>query len=137
MKKKDKVTGRKKVEPGSEEEGALREVANINYNTSPMTEQAMVRTQIYLTRTEHEFLQTEAGRQGIPMAAVIRGIIDAKMAIPEEAWTSNPMLDPTPDVEGVEGRMDGVMNHDHYIYGGPKQYDRQDGDWVPLPLIKE
>ena len=28
------------------------------------------------------------------MAAVIRGFIDEKMEIPEDAWTNNPMLRP-------------------------------------------
>ena len=57
--------------------------------------ESMVRTQIYLTRAEHEFLQAEAGRRGAPMSAVIREIIDEKMRIPADAWASNPLLAPT------------------------------------------
>jgi hypothetical protein len=91
----------------------------------------MVRTQIYLTRAEHEFVLAEAKRKGEPMSSVIRGFIDQQMAIPEDAWTANPMLEPTPDVPGWEGREDGAINHDHYIYGAPKKYRKQGGDWVP------
>ena len=46
-------------------------------------EPPMLRTQIYLSKPEHEFVQTEAARQGQPMAAVIRALIDEKMDIPE------------------------------------------------------
>src|SRR6185369_9545337 len=80
---------------------------------------AMVRTQVYLTRAEHDFLSREAARRGEPLSSVLRGIIDEKMMIPEEAWVNNPMLEPTPDVPGWEGREDGSLNHDHYVYGGP------------------
>lgn len=95
-------------------------------------ESAMVRTQIYLTRAEHDFLQTEAGRRGERMSAVIRSIIDEKMTIPDDAWTNNPMLEPTPGIEGWKGREDGAINHDHYIYGSAKKYQKVAGEWVPV-----
>jgi hypothetical protein len=47
------------------------------YQMEPAT--TMVRTQIYLTRAEHDFLQREAGRRAQPMSVVIRSIIDEKM----------------------------------------------------------
>jgi hypothetical protein len=99
-------------------------------------EQTMVRTQVYLTPAEHEFLSREAERRGEGMSAVLRGIIDEKMAIPEDAWTNNPMLEPTPDVPGWEGPEDGSINHDHYIYGCPKKYEKKNGQWVLLPPIE-
>jgi hypothetical protein len=98
---------------------------------------AMVRTQVYLTRAEHDFLTRAADRQGEAMSSVLRQIIDEKMTIPEEAWTKNPMLEPTPDVPGWEGMEDGAINHDHYIYGGPKKYEKRRGEWVPLPPIEQ
>src|SRR4051812_8898331 len=65
-------------------------------------DEAMVRTQIYLTRQEHAFIQNEASRLGAPMAAVIRRWIDEKMQIPEDAWANSPLLQPpaesTPDM---------------------------------------
>src|SRR3954447_19480211 len=57
----------------------------------------MIRTQIYLSRTEHDFVQAEAARLGQPMAAVIRNLIDEKMEIPDAVWTNNPMLQPVPE----------------------------------------
>src|SRR5579871_4033124 len=65
----------------------------------------MVRTQIYLSQAEHDFVQREAARREEPMAAVIRGFIDEKMELPADAWTNNPMLEPTvsdPDWKGHE-----------------------------------
>lgn len=91
---------------------------------------AMIRTQVYLTRAEHEFLTREGERTGQGMSAALRGIIDEKMNIPEDAWTNNPMLEPTPYDPDYEGREDGSLNHDHYAYGAPKKYKKVRGKWV-------
>src|SRR5688572_3712376 len=80
-------------------------------NDAVLRQSAMIRTQIYLTRAEHEFLQAEAVRRGEAMSAVIRGLVDEKMAIPEEAWISNHMLEPTPEVPGWESPEDAALNH--------------------------
>jgi hypothetical protein len=97
----------------------------------------MVRTQIYLTRVEHDFLQTESSRLGQPMAAVIRGFIDEKMIIPEDAWTNNPMLAPTVDDPDWKGHEDGAINHDHYIYGCPKKWIKVNGKYVEAPPLPD
>lgn len=103
---------------------------NDRAEAGPITSEAMVRTQVYLTRAEHDFLAREAGRRGEGMSAVLRGILDEKMTIPEEAWTKNPMLEPTPFDPDYEGREDGSLNHDHYAYGAPKKYKKVRGKWV-------
>jgi len=97
----------------------------------------MVRTQIYLSRPEHEFIQSEAARQAQPMAAVIRGFIDEKMEIPEDAWTNNPMLRPWPHDSDRKGHEDGGINHDHYIYGCPKKWIKVKGKYVEAPPLPE
>src|SRR5580704_13143238 len=79
-------------------------------------EQPMVRTQIYLSKPEHDFIQHEAARLGQPMAAVIRAFIDEKMEVPDEVWTNNPLLRPPAPDPALIGRDDGAINHDHYIY---------------------
>jgi hypothetical protein len=90
----------------------------------------MVRTQIYLTRTEHGFIEAEAARRGETMAAVIRGCIDDKMQVPDTAWAANPMLEPTPSDAGLELPEDAAINHDHYLYGTAKKYLKKRGKWV-------
>jgi hypothetical protein len=92
--------------------------------------EVMVRTQIYLTRAEHQFVSAEAARRGEPMAAVIRGYIDDKMRLPDGAWESNSMLEPTPKDPGFELPADAAINHDHYLYGTPRKYVKQRGKWV-------
>ena len=88
----------------------------------------MVRTQIYLNREEYDFVQTEARRRNEPMAAVIRNFIDEKMEIPEDAWTNNPMLRPTPHDPTFVGHEDSGINHDYYIYGTPKRWMKRKGN---------
>ena len=106
-------------------------VAN-EFETAPM-----IRTQIYLNKSEYDFVQREASRRDEPMAAVIRGFIDAKMEIPEDAWTNNPMLEPTVRDPNWKGHEDGGINHDHYIYGCPKKWIKVKGQYVEAPPLPE
>src|ERR1700722_10975347 len=135
MKMKNKV---KKVEEKAQGDqlggpDALKEAA-LAYTVG---EQPMVRTQIYLSRPEHDFIQQEASRQGQPMAAVIRAFIDEKMEVPDEVWTDNPLLRaPVPD-RTWDGREDGAINHDHYIYGTPKKWMQRKGKWVETPPLPD
>ncbi len=97
----------------------------------------MVRTQIYLSKDEHEFVQREASRRDEPMAAVIRRFIDEKMEIPEDAWTNNPMLKPLPKDPNWKGHEDGGINLDHYLYGVPKDYIKVNGKYVEAPPLPD
>ena len=95
----------------------------------------MIRTQIYLSKPEYEFLQAEGKRRDEPMAAVLRSFIDEKMRVPEEVWDNNPLLQPPVDDPDYKPRGDGVMNHDHYIYGGEKKYKKVKGKWALQPPL--
>jgi hypothetical protein len=97
----------------------------------------MIRTQIYLNQEEYDFVQTEAKRRDEPMAAVIRELIDEKMEIPEDAWTNNPMLRPTPHDPDWKGHEDTGINHDHYLYGVPKNVIKVKGKWVDAPPLPD
>lgn len=99
------------------------------------TEAPMIRTQIYLNKNEYDFVQREASRRDEPMAAVIRSFIDEKMEIPEDAWTNNPMLEPTPHDPNWKGHEDGGINLDHYLYGVPKDYIKVNGKYVEAPPL--
>lgn len=97
----------------------------------------MIRTQIYLNKPEYDFVQREASRRDEPMAAVIRNFIDEKMEVPEDAWTNNPMLEPTPHDPKCKGHEDSGLNHDHYLYGTPKNVIKVKGKWVDAPPLPE
>lgn len=103
----------------------------------PDETEPMVRTQIYLSRREHDFVSQEAGRLGQPMAAVIRLFIDEKMDVPEDVWSNNPLLDPPVNDPNWKTRPDGALNHDHYIYGAPKKFVERKGRWVEAPPLPE
>jgi len=124
---------RSKYPPSKSSAAELKEMVAI----SRPADAPMVRTQIYLSKQEHEFVAAEARRRDEPMAAVIRGFIDAKMEIPEDAWTNNPMLKPWPDDPDWKGHEDGGINHDHYIYGCPKTWIKVKGKWVEAPPLPE
>jgi hypothetical protein len=97
----------------------LNEAAVTSLRNDP---EAMVRTQI-----------SEAERRNEPMASVIRGYIDERMGVKDAIWQSNPLLQPPVDDPDYIHRADGVVNHDHYIYGGPKKHKKVKGKWVALP----
>ncbi|HEV2327474.1 MAG TPA: hypothetical protein VGY56_01650 [Verrucomicrobiae bacterium] len=98
-------------------------------------EAPMIRTQIYLNKEEHEFVQREASRRDEPMAAVIRSFIDEKMEIPEDAWTNNPILKLLPRERRWKSPEDGAINHDHYIYGCPKKWIKVKGQYIEAPPL--
>ena len=120
---KDKNHKLSEPTPASE----LKEIAP-EYGVS--VSNAMVRTQVYLTRAEYHFLQAEGKRRNEPMAAVIRAFVDEKMQLPADAWEDNPMLRPTPKDSKFDLPEDAAINHDHYLYGTPKKYMRAKGRWV-------
>jgi hypothetical protein len=119
--------------PVKAEKPAMLKDAALAYD---LDEDPMIRTQIYLSKPEHEFIQNEADRQGRPMAAIIRAFIDEKMEIPDSAWTDNPLLMPPADA-GFAGPEDGVVNLDHYVYGVPKKWMKRKGQWVETPTLPD
>jgi hypothetical protein len=97
----------------------------------------MIRTQIYLNKNEYDFVQREASRRDEPMAAVIRNFIDEKMKLPDDAWTNNPMFKPWPADPDNDSPEDAAINHDHYLYGGPKKWIKVKGKYVEAPPLPE
>lgn len=132
-----KTKRRRKTKPEAASESiVLRDATYLADAWTTEKTGAMIRTQIYLSPAEHRFLQAESARRGKPMAAIIRSYIDEKMNLPEEAWTQNSLLTPPADPDFV-GPEDGVINHDHYIYGSPRRHVKKQGRWVPAPPLPE
>lgn len=100
-------------------------------------EPSMIRTQIYLTQREYNFLQVEAQRRQEPMAAVIRSMVDEKMELPDDAWTNNPMVRPSPVDRDFNSPADAALNHDHYLYGSPKRWIQVKGKWIAAPPLPD
>ena len=121
-----------RMKRGSKYPPAIGKVAELHEGpaAAPAGTGAMIRTQIYLSRPEYDFVQAEAALRKEPMAAVIRSYIDAKMQLPDEAWVDNPMLKPTPRDPKLDLPEDAAINHDHYLYGTPKKYVKVKGRWT-------
>lgn len=126
----------RKYSSAPSQSGVLKETMTA-HATSTSPGLAMVRTQVYLTQAEHDFLQAESSRRGQPMAAVLRSFVDEKMAVPVDAWTNNPMLRPTPSEPNWVAPADAAINHDHYLYGAPKKWIKRNGQWVEAPPVPE
>lgn len=118
---------------GSQEKPLEMKEAALAYDV----EEPMVRTQIYLSKPEYNFVQREASRRDEPMAAVIRAFIDEKMEIPDDAWTNNPMLRPTVPDPDWDSPSDAAINLDHYLYGSPKKWIKVKGKYVEAPPLPE
>ena len=116
----------------------VQEIADVSYGAGAGSQpsQPMVRTQIYLSTRQQEFLQHQAQREGETMAGVIRRFIDEKMEVPADAWSNNPLLEPTPDDPANDLPEDASINLDHYAYGAPKRYKKVDGKWKPIRAAK-
>ena len=108
----------------SEESLRVKEITDVGYHAGGSAEpaQPMVRTQIYLSGRQQEFLQRQARREGETMAGMIRRFIDEKMQVPADAWSVNTLLDlPPEDPAAADLPEDGSTNLDYYVYGSPKR----------------
>ena len=77
----------------------------------------MKRTQISLSEREHEFLRREARRRHMSMAALVRELIQDRMAADRRIPADHPFR----DIIGL-GHGDGSPvseKHDEYLYGVP------------------
>lgn len=77
-----------------------------------------IRTQIYLTKKEYEYLQRQSELQQVSIAEVIRHLIDDKMP-KEKDYEDNPLFSISKDGFSM-GRKQGSEKHDDYIYRGKK-----------------
>ena len=120
------------------ESSKVQEVSDLSCNASGGNSepQPMVRTQIYLSTRQQEFLQRQAQREGETMAGMIRRFIDQQMEVPADAWTNNPLLDLAPEDPANDLPEDASVNLDHYVYGSPKAFKKVRGKWVPTKAAR-
>lgn len=77
-----------------------------------------IRTQIYLTKKEYEYLQRQSEAQQASIAEVVRHLIDEKM--PGEKDYEDNLLFSISKNSFSMGRKEGSEKHDDYIYRGKK-----------------
>jgi predicted transcriptional regulator len=79
----------------------------------------MERTQIYLDEELKEALRAVAEREGRSLAAVVREAVAEYVSTRRDVAEDDPLL----ALIGIGGGTitDGAINHDHYLYGAPKE----------------
>lgn len=77
-----------------------------------------VRTQIYLTRDEYEYLSQQSEKRQSSIAEVVRQLIEEKMP-KEKDYEDNPLFAIGKDGLSMD-RKDGSVKHDDYLYRGRK-----------------
>ena len=75
-----------------------------------------IRTQIYLTQEEYEYLRYQSEKKRASIAEVIRQLIEEKMP-KEKDYENNPLFVIGRDGFSM-GRREGSIKHDDYIYKG-------------------
>ncbi|NTU43431.1 MAG: hypothetical protein HGA78_10385 [Nitrospirales bacterium] len=73
-----------------------------------------VRTEIYLTKEEYDYLRRESEKKRVSIAEVVRQLIEERM--PKESYEENPLFSIGKDGFTM-GRARGSEEHDKYIYG--------------------
>ena len=77
----------------------------------------MVRTQIYLTPQQRDFLRSEGRRRGVSMAAAIRAMVEEKMKPAGDAWQGNSLLESAAEDASFQSDGSGSAASDETIYG--------------------
>jgi len=77
-----------------------------------------IRTQIYLTREEYEYLSQQSEKRQSSIAEVVRQLIEEKMP-KEKDYEDNPLF--AIGKKGLSmGRKEGSVKHDDSLYRGKK-----------------
>lgn len=77
----------------------------------------MVRTQVYLTPQQRDFLRSEGRRRGLSMAAAIRAMVEEKMKPAGDAWQGNSLLESAVEDASFQSDGRGSVGADETIYG--------------------
>lgn len=82
----------------------------------------MIRTQIYIPETIHNKLMRIAEAQGTAMAQLVRTFIEDGLKRTEDVdYSGKTALQNILNIHAQGGPRDLSVNHDHYLYGGPKK----------------
>ncbi len=84
---------------------------------SSSVQEELVRTQIYLSVEQREFLREEGQKSGISMAAALREIISERMKPALVNWEGNPLLDDVAVDPEFKSTGTGSTDADAAVYG--------------------
>lgn len=86
----------------------------------------MKRKQIYIEEEQDEQIKAIARQRGVAEAIVIREAVDAYLSASEykgyDRMEDHPLWGIVGLIDDPNAPVDGSVNHDHYLYGGPKKY---------------
>ncbi len=86
----------------------------------------MKRKQVYLEEEQDRAIKRIAQQRGVSGALILREALTEYLAGHEPPEVERPEDHPLWGIIGMiddaEGPTDMSINHDHYIYGGPKKY---------------
>jgi len=83
---------------------------------------SMIRTQVLLTEDDLAAVRSEAKRLGISMSEVIRRQLKPLKDDPPPCSEEDPFLALIGSFSDPDSPGDVSVNHDHYLYGGPKKH---------------
>ena len=83
----------------------------------------LITTNLRFPEATYRELRYQAGRRNVPLALLVREAVDRYLGRTEEAAAMPLDADPADAIIGsvTGGPDDESVNHDHYLYGLPKQ----------------
>lgn len=90
---------------------------NLRDGDTATVQEELVRTQVYLSVEQRDFLRDEGQKRGVSMAAALRGIINERMKPSVVHWEGNPLLDDVVVDPAFKSTGVGSLDTDASIYG--------------------
>src|SRR6266704_6799658 len=83
----------------------------------------LITTNLRFPEATYRELRYQAGRRNVPLALLVREAVDRYLGRTEEAAAMPLGADPADAIIGsvTGGPDDESINHDHYLYGWPKE----------------
>jgi len=104
-------------ESGADSSTSLAADVHLRDGDSSSVREELVRTQVYLSVEQRDFLRDEGRKRDVSMAAALREIINERMKPAVVSWEGNPLLDDVVVDPGFKSTGAGSLDADASIYG--------------------
>lgn len=84
---------------------------------SSSVQEELVRTQVYLSVEQRDFLREEGQKRGVSMAAALREVINERMKPAVVNWEGNPLLEEVVGDPEFSSSGTGSLDADAAVYG--------------------